>query len=284
MASPSVFLLGLSSFLYIISLSAGNFLKDVDIIFGDGRAKIIDDGDLLSLSLDKFSGSGFGSKKEYLIGRFDVDIKLIPGNSAGTVTTFYLTSPWKANHDEIDFEFLGNLSGNPYVVQTNIYINGEGNREQQVFLWFDPTKDFHTYSIIWSPRRIVFMVDEIPIREFKNHGSRDGLAYPNGKAMKVYATMWNGEDWATMGGRVKSDWSEAPFTAWYRNFKAEEEVKEKPFAEEAEEKENYEKKLKKARSKYLRDRGIDDGYSMLKLVKAKSQLPPTGELRVEAAK
>ncbi|KAG0479597.1 hypothetical protein HPP92_010455 [Vanilla planifolia] len=70
-----------SSFLYIISLCAGNFLKDVDIIFGDGRAKIIDDGDLLSL-LSTSSRLRLWPKKEYLIGRFDVDIKLIPGNSA----------------------------------------------------------------------------------------------------------------------------------------------------------------------------------------------------------
>ncbi|KAL2474652.1 Xyloglucan endotransglucosylase/hydrolase protein 9 [Abeliophyllum distichum] len=174
------------------------------------------EGELLRMKLDNYSGAGFSSKSKYMFGKVSIKIKLVEGDSAGTVTAFYMSSEGPY-HNEFDFEFLGNTTGEPYLVQTNVYVNGVGNREQRLNLWFDPTKDFHSYSLLWNQRQVVFLVDDTPVRVHSNLEHK-GIPYPKDQSMGVYSSIWNADDWATQGGRVKTDWSHAPFIASYTGF------------------------------------------------------------------
>lgn len=189
---------------------------DFYVSWAPDHVKFLNSGQELHLTLDNVSGSGFASKNKYLFGNINMQIKLVPGDSAGTVTAFYLSSQG-SNHDELDFEFLGNKSGDPVILQTNVYANGKGDREQRIYLWFDPATEFHTYGVIWNAAYILFMVDEVPVRVFMNNKAL-GVPYPEKQAMGIFSSIWNGDSWATQGGLVKIDWSYAPFVAAYRNF------------------------------------------------------------------
>ncbi|XP_058727258.1 probable xyloglucan endotransglucosylase/hydrolase protein 26 [Vicia villosa] len=199
----------------IIHVNA-NFFKSMHITWGARHALLQDDD--LQLMLDETSGSGVKSKRSFLFGTIETRIKLVSGNSAGIATSYYLSSTGN-ERDLIDFEFIGNISGQPYIVHTNIYTHGSGSKEQQFYLWFDPTIDFHNYTIHWNPAEIVFYIDSIPIRIFRNYET-DGIAYPNKKGMRVYISLHRAENWATKGGLVKVDWSNAPFTAKFNHFRA----------------------------------------------------------------
>lgn len=180
------------------------------------HVKTMADNNTIELILDQNSGAGFASKYQYMFGLVSMEIKLVSGDSAGTVTAFYMNSEGD-KRDELDFEFLGNRSGQPYTVQTNIYTLGRGDREQRVNLWFDPSLEFHKYSIFWNHYHILFSVDDIPIRIYKNNEAI-GIPFPGSQSMGIFSSLWDADSWATRGGLEKIDWSKAPFVASYRDF------------------------------------------------------------------
>lgn len=62
------------------------------------------------------------------------------------------------NHDELDFELLGyEKRRRNWVLETNLYGNGSVStgREENFYLWFDPTQDFHDYTILWNNHHTV---------------------------------------------------------------------------------------------------------------------------------
>nr|GFC09962.1 probable xyloglucan endotransglucosylase/hydrolase protein 26 [Tanacetum cinerariifolium] len=85
-----------------------------------------------------------------------------------------------------------NSTGEPYTVHTNIFTQGQGNREQRFQLWFDPTADYDNYTIHWNPTEVAWYVDSIPIRVFRNYQS-EWIAYQNQQGMfRARTCKWNG--------------------------------------------------------------------------------------------
>ncbi|KAF8005850.1 hypothetical protein BT93_K0204 [Corymbia citriodora subsp. variegata] len=184
------------------------FSQNYNVAWGKDHFSSLNGDTEVQLKLDRSSGAGLESKSHLLSGLINMKIKIPQSKSSGVITTFYLTS--KGNkQDELDFEFIGS-NGPPYSLSTNVFTKGVGSREQKFRLWFDPSTDFHSYTILWNKFLIVFFVDDVPIRVFKNLGGE--ASYPT-YGMQVIGTLWAAEEWA---GKV--DWSKAPFTAHYQNF------------------------------------------------------------------
>ena len=88
------------------------------------------------------------------------------------------------------------------------------------FLIYVPRSQFsHIHFVLTFCFHLNFSVNGTAIREFKNLES-NGVPFPKNQPMRIYSSLWNADDWATRGGLVKTDWTQAPFTALYRNFNA----------------------------------------------------------------
>ncbi|XP_048320582.2 probable xyloglucan endotransglucosylase/hydrolase protein 30 [Ziziphus jujuba] len=219
----SLFLLPLSLCLCLANaafdLNTIPFNDGFSHLFGEGNLVRSPDGKAARLLLDRFTGSGFISTRHYQHGFFSARIKLPAEYTAGICVAFYTSNAdvFEKTHDELDFEFLGNVEGKPWRFQTNLYGNGSTSRgrEERYRLWFDPTKEFHRYSILWTANIIIFYIDEVPIREIVRNEEM-GIDFPS-KPMSLYATIWDASNWATSGGKYKVNYKYAPFVAEFKD-------------------------------------------------------------------
>ncbi|KAJ1702850.1 hypothetical protein LUZ63_002629 [Rhynchospora breviuscula] len=211
----SLFLLSISVSSQAFHVETISFDEGYKHLFGEDNLVVSADRKRANLVLNRYTGSGFISSDYYMHGYFSASIKLPKENTAGVVVAFYLSNGdvFEKNHDELDWEFLGNKKGKEWRVQTNIYGNGSTmrGREERYLLPFDPTEAAHRYSILWTANVIIFYVDDIPIREVIRTEAM-GSDFPS-KPMAVYATIWDGSAWATDGGKVKINYKYSPFIA-----------------------------------------------------------------------
>lgn len=197
-----------------------SFHQGFKSLYGEDNIVPYEGNNSVQISMDEKTSSGFHSRQSYLHGYFQTSLKLPENYTAGVVVTFYACNSHKYpyHRDEIDFEFLGHIHGQRWLLQTNFYGNGSTNRgrEERYDLWFDPSEDFHRYGIMWTANRITYYVDDVPIRHVKRVDPMGG-DFPS-KEMSLYGTIWNGSNWATGGGRHKMDLSYGPFVAKYSGF------------------------------------------------------------------
>ncbi|RZS28759.1 hypothetical protein BHM03_00062400 [Ensete ventricosum] len=170
------------------------------LAFDDGYAPLFGKGNLVR--------SADGRSVSLLLDRYSGELPPPPTRQATSNGDVF-----EKSHDELDFEFLGNIRGKEWRVQTNVYGNGSTSRgrEERYYLPFDPTADFHRYSILWTADNIIFYVDDTPIREVRRSEAMGG-DYPS-KPMSLYATIWDASNWATSGGRYKVNYKYAPFVS-----------------------------------------------------------------------
>ncbi|KAL3624020.1 hypothetical protein CASFOL_032836 [Castilleja foliolosa] len=203
--------------------SVDNFLDKFEILWGSNHQNL-DDRGTLTINLDSNSGGGFKSLDPYASGYFGAKMKLPDKDyTAGIDISFYLSNDeqYKGWHDEVDIEFLGNIEGKPYVLQTNVFIKGSGDgdkpvgREMAFELWFDPKKVYATYAIVYTPAEIIWFVNNIPIRRYPKYSDETFPMRP----MWVYGSIWDASEWATAGGKYKANYAYQPFIAKYKDFK-----------------------------------------------------------------
>ncbi|URD80876.1 xyloglucan endotransglucosylase hydrolase protein 30 [Musa troglodytarum] len=155
-------------------------------LFGNDNLVRSSDGRTARLTLNRYSANDM-----YHHGFFSASIKLPSDYTAGVVVAFYTSNGdlFEKTHDELDFEFLGNVRGKDWRIQTNVYGNGSTSRG----------------------REERFYVDDTPVREVVRSDAMGG-DYPS-KPMSVYATIWDGSTWATGNGKYKVNYKYEPFVS-----------------------------------------------------------------------
>ncbi|KIW77837.1 hypothetical protein Z517_07670 [Fonsecaea pedrosoi CBS 271.37] len=157
-----------------------------------------------------------------LFGRIEVVVQAAPG--AGIITSAVMMSD---DLDEIDWEWSGNnFAGSSGAVQTNYFGKGQigySDRGSQPAV-DDPEHKFHTYTLDWTPEKLVWSIDGVAVRTLKNTGATTGsYQYPQTPS-RLHLGLWCSGDPNTAAGTVHwgggyTNFSAAPFSAYVKSVK-----------------------------------------------------------------
>ncbi|KAI6249911.1 putative glycosidase crf1 [Erysiphe necator] len=125
--------------------------------------------------------------KHIMFGRVEMVARSSPGT--GIISSFVLLSQ---DLDEIDWEWLGGDNNN---VQTNFFGKGDTSSYDRgaTLPVKTPIDTFHKYTIDWTAERILWEIDDNPIRtvNFNDPLTKGGSIYPQ-TPMKVKIGSWIG--------------------------------------------------------------------------------------------
>ncbi|WP_437904064.1 glycoside hydrolase family 16 protein [Sorangium sp. So ce327] len=167
-----------------------------------------------------FLGAEVRSVDALTYGRVRARVKLARGSAVvSSLVTIY--TPWPAdNWNELDIECLG---AKPNDVQFNAMVYtgapvrppvtqsvSPTQHPQKVDLGFDPSADFHTYQIEWTPSGARFSVDDVLRHEWTER--IDLMVLPQNVLMTIWASSsaaWAGAVTAETGtASATYDWIE----------------------------------------------------------------------------
>lgn len=138
-----------------------------------------------------YHGVEYRSREAITYGKVEASIRFARGS--GVVSSLVLIyTPWPPDDwNELDIECLGNTTGE---VQFNHMVNippADPLTEhlqfpEKIDLGFDPTDEFHTYTIEWLPDSVRFLVDGVVVHEPTQEISR--LVLPQNILLTIWAS------------------------------------------------------------------------------------------------
>lgn len=145
-----------------------------------------------------YKGGEYRTKASYLYGRFEVRMKA--AQREGMLSSFFTyndMTPFDSQKwNEIDIEIMGRYADE---IQYNTITPGQTNHVGRRITPFNPSLEFHTYAIEWTPTYVAWFIDGV--ESYRQTGAQiQTLIHPQkimmniwiqSAAMKNWSGVWN---------------------------------------------------------------------------------------------